>query len=135
MKPNNAMAQQEHEILNACALRFDGYKYREATGWDFQTALKKAIETSQLPGSNEEKLALFFMLQRWLMKWGGERERLNGATWKLFRSLFLELWSIPIPPEYSALHIDLGWPNKFNLSESVRVIQTIHDTTKYDAGT
>ena len=102
----------EDEILICCALRFDGYAYAEATGLILSEATDRLVADGVWPESREERLAVFFALQRYLGKWGGEREPSNGKCWRVFRTLFLDLHDAEIPERYrKAEYVDDMGPN------------------------
>src|SRR3954447_14326883 len=82
--PFEGESLEESEILTCCALRFDGWAYSEATGLDFPEATKRVVQDGAWPESREERLAVFFALQRHLFKWGGEYEPTNGKFWRVF---------------------------------------------------
>ena len=65
--------EAESECLMVCALRFDGYGYIDATGYDLWPDQNVAIEEGRLPERPEERMAQFFALQRALGKFGLER--------------------------------------------------------------
>jgi len=88
------------DALNHAALRFDGYQYIQDTGFDHRRAVKTYDRDDVLPESQLDRLCLFFILQRYLMKWGGERLGLDSVEWKLFLLLFLELCEAEIPEKY-----------------------------------
>jgi hypothetical protein len=84
-----SVSLEEDEILICCALRFDGYKYREMAGFDEEPPLREFFRTGRWSLTPLEQMTTFFMLQRGLYKWGLEYEPRNGRYWKAFRSLFL----------------------------------------------
>src|SRR6478672_8545134 len=59
----------EDDILSCCALRFDGWKFREATGFNHVRAIDRFFETGWWPPSEYKRLASFFLLQRGLCTW------------------------------------------------------------------
>lgn len=61
---------REDDVLIHCALRFDGWKYKEATGFDHFQALDCYWETGEWALQPEEQLCMFFLLQRGLYKYG-----------------------------------------------------------------
>lgn len=91
----------EDEVLTACALRFDGYKFVET---NTHPGLEKYLHTPstsfELHPNDHFNLARFFFLQRYLYKWGGEYARLEDREHLLFRFLFLHVYRLEIPPEY-----------------------------------
>lgn len=76
-------------MLMYCALRFDGYRYQQETDFDYQTALSIYMSTGDWSPLNElEQLTVFFMLQRYLYKWGGDYLADYSPEWCGFRDLF-----------------------------------------------
>lgn len=125
----------EHNILTVAALRFDGYRYRDETQFDYKSAIQKFFTHDVLPDTPCDQMCLFFLLQRMLMKWGGEREPLNGKYWKLFRELFLKVAPIHIPSQYQDnVHGYIEeWQRDYlpHLKEIYALIYSIHKTTHY----
>lgn len=63
---------KEAEILCAWALRFDGYAYQQETNLDSGNFMERYFKGYSLDWARpRERQAMFFLLQRWLMKWGG----------------------------------------------------------------
>ena len=126
---------QEDDILIACALRFDGYKYREMAGFDEEKPLQRFFETSRWDLTPLEQMTTFFILQRGLYKWGLEHEPRDGRYWKAFRTLFLLSYGHRIPHAFRPTDPDLyaRWKYRFvpRLAECVAVVRRVHDTTEY----
>lgn len=117
------------EILIHCALRFDGYKYKEASGFQARPALDRYLETGKWDLSIFEKMAVFFSLQRGLYKWGLERTEQDHPYRVAFRELFFELARLPVPPDYELS----GWIEKWHdryadrVDECIACVQKVHD--------
>ena len=126
--------KHEDEVLICCALRFDGWKFIKDTGFAYEVALERFWATGQWELTPEEQLALFFMLQRGLYKWGLEREPRRGKYWRAFRSLFLEVYGYAIPDPYQHPQYLAEWAQRFEptLPEWVNLVQHLHETTIYD---
>lgn len=79
-------------------------------------------------------MALFFFLQRFLMKWGGEYEPPNGRYWRAFRNLFLITNQYEIPERYRNGEYYLTWEREYlpKREEQVAYIASIHKSTSYD---
>jgi hypothetical protein len=126
---------EEDGILIACALRFDGYKYREMAGFDEERPLQRFFETGRWDLSPLEQMTTFFILQRGLYKWGLEHEPRDGRYWKAFRSLFLLSYGHRIPHAFRPTDPDLyaRWKYRFvpRLAECVSVVRRIHESTTY----
>ena len=95
----------EDEILTACALRFDGYIFRETNKRRGLNNYKKAPLTSfELHPYDLFNQTRFFFLQRYLYKWGGRIYPLGrpGAS----------AVSIPVPaclPSGNSTGMPHGW--------------------------
>ncbi|BAY14154.1 hypothetical protein [Calothrix sp. NIES-2098] len=88
------------DTLNTCALRFDGYKYLQRTGFDPSKAIDNYFSSQKWDLQPLEKLTAFFLLQRALNKWDLVNEPRDGQFWKAFESLFNECKEMEIPEEY-----------------------------------
>ncbi len=91
------------------ALRFDGYAFRDATGFDDHAAFERARDEGPDGLTLEQRFALLFLLQRYLYKWGGERLSRSGPEWRLFRRLFVELAPQDAPERYRVDDYDRRW--------------------------
>lgn len=107
----------EDAILCACALRFDGYKHQQVTG--------RKIEQMEIPQDTADQMQMFFMLQRYLYKWGGEMEPHDGETFQTFRKLFLLLSREPVPVEYQMGEYYQAWIENFEpfLAQVEKVVE------------
>lgn len=75
---------QERQILNACALRFDGYKYQEEKSYDQRAATENFFECGQWELEPFEKLTTFFLLQRGLNNGiCSMKRKIANITWHL----------------------------------------------------
>ncbi len=128
-------ADRERDILTCCALRFDGYKYIEVSGFDANDAVEVALRGGPLPANPLERFAVFFLLQRYLFKWGGERQPADGRHWRLFRELFLSVADQRVPVEFrpSDDHHRLRWRHHYRLRlrETIGFVRDIHERTGY----
>ncbi len=126
---------EEDDILIACALRFDGYKYREMAGFDEEKPLRQFFKTGRWNASPAEQMTTFFILQRGLYKWGLENEPRDGKYWKAFRSLFLLSHGHRVPHAFRPRDLDLytKWKLRFvpRLAEVVAFVREIHERTAY----
>lgn len=127
------MRFDESEIISACALRFDGYKYLEETGFDVDEALAYFFLTGGWNIRPIEQLAVFFILQR-AFRQNLEYEPENGRYWRAFRQLFLEVCEFNVSEHYRHPTCYRRWEEKFEpyLSESVKLIGKIHKNMLYD---
>lgn len=120
----------EGDVLTTCALRFNGYRYAEETGFAYEPAVRRFARTGEWGLTTLEKLTVFFLLQRSLLKWS--YEPLDGQHWRAFRSLFLELAREKVPPEYQDRWLE-DWKRCFEprLDEVVSFLRAIHEGTVY----
>lgn len=125
--------KSEDDILIACALRFHGYNYQDTHPFDHQRALDHFITDNEWDISQTEQLAVFFLLQRFLYKWGGEQLPKNSREWKAFRSLFLITHAYDIPAEYRHQDYYTSWERDYQPYQNAYVarVRHIHETTDY----
>jgi|CXWK01.1.fsa_nt_gi hypothetical protein len=105
--------EAESECLMVCALRFDGYGYIDATGYDLWPDQNVAIEEGRLPERPEERMAQFFALQRALGKFGLERATPWSKYYRAYRQLFLSTYSLDIPDPYHERGYYARWATRF----------------------
>jgi hypothetical protein len=135
------LERNEDDVLIACALRFDGYRYGEQTGfchgpdgWELEEAGRRLLTDGPGALAPEEQLTLFFLLQRFLYKWGGEYEPRHGWYWRLFRSLYLLVYDYPVAAEYRHGEYTDRWDAEYRprLGECVALVRRMHEQTQYD---
>jgi hypothetical protein len=109
------------EAQIACALRFQGYEYVRANfeqvegviGTGFSTLIQPVVESFTLHQRQEDNFAAFFGLQRHLFKWGGEYLTLYADEHVAFDFLFLHLYRLEPPPQYSNDEYVSRWERDF----------------------
>jgi hypothetical protein len=82
-----------------------------------------------------DKLALFFLLQRYLGKWGGERLTQRSIEWKAFRQLFLDTADVEVPEAFKPREWDTQkWEYRIKprLWECVETVAAVHAKTRYN---
>jgi hypothetical protein len=123
----------EDDILIACALRFDGYGYLQDHPLDHDQAVRSFCQTGEWRISPAQQLTVFFLLQRFLYKWGGETLLKTSATWRAFRSLFLLVCEYEIPEQYRQCHYYEEWVERYvpALADHAGVVRGIHEGTDY----
>ena len=125
---------EECQILVYAALRFDGYAFAEATGFDWNEwgPQRYAAEGNQL--APLEVLALFFASQRFLSKWGGETLPDTHPYWWKYRELFLRAVDTQVPIEYRHGEWWLEWKLRYEprCDECVEIVAATHRRTTYD---
>jgi hypothetical protein len=131
LAPSGGEGLREDDVLICCALRFDGYAYAEATGLTFPEATDRLVDDDVWPEGREERLAVFFALQRYLYKWGGEYEPREGKCWRVFRTLFLDLHDAEIPARFRLAEYAEKW-DRMDHDRAVAVVRRIHEMTAYD---
>lgn len=142
MNPDQAHFEvpfSEMEIMTDYALRFDGYGYVDATGFDYiKDEQGREYEdafaaTGEFPEDPEQRMCILFMLQRFLGKWGGERSPHDAKYWRMFRHLFLQTAHLDVRPEYRHEGYYRSWAarDEDERNRDVQTIRQIHDTTRY----
>lgn len=123
----------EHEVIGACALRFDGYKYRDETGIDVDSILDKFFETGDWDASEIELLATFALLQR-AFRGGLEYEPEEGRYNRAFVELFLKTCRFEVPEPYRHAGGYEEWQKNFapSLERLVKRVKEIHEVRHYD---
>ena len=122
------------DILIACALRFDGYKYIKDTGFGVDTAIDEYMETETWDRPDDEKLCMFFILQRSLCKWSLVYEPQHGRYWRLFREMFFDVVQLDIPQDYSNSEWLSTWNERYaaQRDKAIACVRRKHQRTKYD---
>ncbi len=93
-----------HDITKAqtiCALRFQGYEYKKSRGVSsggepvkgFAELIAPVVNELTLHSSRNDNFAVFFGLQRYLHKWGGESLTKYSEEHIAYDFLFLHLYS------------------------------------------
>lgn len=120
----------EHAILTAWALRFDGYTYDEL----HKDQVAPFITQGIIADDPMLQLTHFFMLQRYLFKWGGDRSPVHGREWRLFRTLFLKVANYDIHLAYRHPFHYRDWLLNYEpcRSQCVDIVRRIHATIPYD---
>ena len=104
--------------LTVAALRFDGYKYEHSRfggvasgrpGHGLSQLSEAVITTGRLHPEDADNFGAFFILQRWLCKWGGEQLGLESPDWQAFAKLFLHLRDKECPQEF----VSPEWAGQF----------------------
>lgn len=105
--------EAESECLSHAALRFDGYRYMETTGYELWHDQNMAIEEGRLPERTEERLTQLFALQRALHKFGLERATPWSKYYRAYRRLFLSTYSDDVPEPYRDPAYYARWATRF----------------------
>ena len=130
---SDTIREAESECLMVCALRFDGHKYMEATGYTLWPDQDAAIEEGCLPEHVEERMAQFFALQRALSKWGLERAMPWSKYYRAYRHLFLSVYDSEVSEPYRALGYYLRWSVRFapHRAAYADLVRRIDGATEY----
>jgi hypothetical protein len=109
--------ETEEHAIGACALRFDGYAYWETRYRDF--GHKDASNPGEVSGmvvkdrcffeDDLDNLLAFFLLQRYLGKWGGEGLSESSNEFITFILLFLHCYRLEIPDRFRAEPYYTDW--------------------------
>ena len=86
------------EAMLVCALRFDGYSYLEVVHPKLskETNFSPLVETLSFHGDLNDNFAVFFALQSYLHKWGGECLTKYSREHWAYDHLFLMLYRQPV---------------------------------------
>ncbi|MBA2436349.1 MAG: hypothetical protein H0V54_14935 [Chthoniobacterales bacterium] len=130
---------KECEILMRWALRFDGEKYRQNTGFKPGEFAERFFVTWTLTWADPlDCLAAFYLWQRFLMKWGGERLPSSNRHWGLFRALFLHTARMDVPERYQGGDDWNGecyriWRRDWgqHVEEHLEIVCKIHEGKRY----
>lgn len=101
--------------LSVSALRFDGYKYEQSRFSGIGpgvglSQLSHAVKTTgRMHAGEADNFGAFFILQRWLCKWGGEQLGFDSPDWQAFAKLFLHLLDKECPHEF----VSREWAEQF----------------------
>jgi hypothetical protein len=129
--------QREAEIVTACALRFDGYRYAQAHGltdpedeWDFTGFIRSFLNDPDLDLARGHLHCALFLLQRAYIKEGWLRWDSHEA-W-VIRELFQALCRDDVPEEYRNEEYCGEWERNYrpNLSPHLEFVRQRHDQTK-----
>jgi hypothetical protein len=103
-----------------CALRFEGYEYEEQLsgkgaggGGGLSALAEPIIETLTLHNNQNHNFAAFFILQRFLAKWGGETLPESSKEHIAYDFLFLHLYRIDPPEPFRHEDYCLEWQQEF----------------------
>ncbi|MBW4686578.1 MAG: hypothetical protein KME40_16090 [Komarekiella atlantica HA4396-MV6] len=104
---------RDDDILTACALRFDGWKYQQETKFDVRIAIDSFFASQKWELQPLKKLATFFLLQRSLYKYDLQYEPNDRKFYKAFRTLFFECVDLDIPVEYQIQEYYKNWESQY----------------------
>jgi hypothetical protein len=130
--------QREAEIVTACALRFDGYRYAQARGLtnpedelDFTGFIRSFLNDPDLDLPRGHLHCALFLLQRAYLKesW----LRWNSHEAKVIRELFLALCRDDVPEEYRNEGYCEEWGRRYKpeLWRHLQFVQQRHEQAKY----
>jgi hypothetical protein len=122
------------EVVTSCTLRFDGHKYVEVTGFDVKAGIDAYMKTEAWDRPDEEKLAIFYILQRCLCKWSLVYEPQHGRYWRLFREMFFDVVELEIPQAYNNNEWLSRWNERYasQRDKAIACVRRKHQRTKYD---
>ncbi len=112
------------EVQIVCALRFLGWEYEQAVikkresanGEGLLSVIEPIVKTMTFHDCQEDNFAAFFGLQRFLFKWGGEHQTKYSADHLAFDLLFLHLYRLDPPAEFSNRDYVSRWNETFKAS-------------------
>lgn len=106
-------------VLTACALRFDGYAFESflhrtnAPLKELFDIVEPIIKSRTLYPDQNYNFAAFFALQRGLSKWGGEHLTIYSDDHIAYDFLFLHLYRLTPPAEFSSPNYLKRWETDF----------------------
>lgn len=117
VEPREMDAYRVMEIIDYCALRFDGYTYLETAQREnmlpkdigFPELNKPIIEDHAFYSDSNRNAAVFFALQRFLGKWGGEQLPESSPERIAFKLLYLRLYKEDTSGIYRHEEFDEKW--------------------------
>ncbi|MBN1641866.1 MAG: hypothetical protein JXA09_11590 [Anaerolineae bacterium] len=123
----------EVDVLIVCALRFDGYRYVDQVLDGNNEAIRRYIDRAEVPPDPLMQMATFFHLQRFLMKWGGEQLSHSGPTWRLFRTLCLQVADYPVPLQFQQWEYYPHWLHNYEpcREQAIEAVRRVHEATQY----
>lgn len=134
MNPDLQYTGEERQLITTCALRFDGYEYVQNRKFDHLAAFRTIEQTGDLaPFEQHQLLALFFMLQRYLHKGGGEMLSERSPEWRIYRELFFRCCRASIPKAYRVEPYYTEWERNYapRLEECIALVRRIHESIDY----
>lgn len=134
MNPTDHEPRSEDDILIACALRFDGPKYVDKRNFDHIAAFRTIKQTGDLaPFERLQQLTLFYMLQRYLYKWGGEMLSHRSPEWRTFRELFFLCCRAKIPKAYRFEPYYTEWERTYapQIDDCTALVRRTHQSIDY----
>lgn len=130
----HAIQDYEAEILSACALRFDGYKYAQYNNKDLEYYYTTVGNFEDQPDFDLPvdvlQCILFFMQRRYLkerwLEW-------DSTQAKAIRMLFLKLCEKDIPVEFRLDDCYFDWMNLYikDLKQHIEFVEMRHAHTQY----
>ena len=101
--PTGVPDEEVDAALMAFALRFDGDSYAESRGGGeiLGKWTNRFVATLRMADQPNKNHSAFFMLQRYLSKWGGEMLSDESREHLAFRLLFLHLYREKVPRRFS----------------------------------
>lgn len=96
-----------------CALRFDGDRYLESAGESSERNVEAFVSTLTFPPELLQNLAIFYSLQRYLGKWGGEYDLSTSRAARAYLRLFFHLYSVAVPARFQNLEYCREWACTF----------------------
>lgn len=131
----NKESIDEWMILARYALIFDGYSYRDRTGFNLQEGLSRLETHGDFSlFSDLELRAIMFWIQRVLRHEEEYKQVLtNTPTFKVYRELFLRLAPLKIPDEYRGFY-GSGTLNPADdpfMPDKIATVRAFHESTHY----
>lgn len=125
---------EERDVMDKCALRFSGYLYQHRVHGESHSVLDGYLQDEIVPQDPLDQMLVFFLMQRYLMKWGGEHEPPNGKKWRLFREMFFRVVDRPVPLDYQMPEYYRDWLLNYEpcRDRAIQAVRKVHESTEYD---
>jgi hypothetical protein len=126
-----AHADRHQYVIEACALRFDGYMYSDtrpelqANNWWLYDLAQQFVETDTLYANPMENWAAFFSLQRRL----GRATIVEARDQRAFLKLFLHLYREPTPAAFIKAEYQQQWEH-YDSAQLAATVQWAHKESK-----
>jgi hypothetical protein len=127
----------EDDILIYSAMRIDGYRYRDEVKFAPEPIVEAYKRGERYQDATDlDLLATFFLLQRFLYKWGGDSLPRTSLVWRAFRQLFLDTCDVEVPERYRTAEWESRW--LYNILPRIdayrSMIEKTHVQTNYFEG-
>ena len=107
-----------------CSRRFDGWKFKEKTGFDAWKALSALTRGENPELSVDEKMDVFFFIERsWYWAWNMANIPIEQVL--VYETLFFELCELDVNPDYRKTYYCEPWDTYYKprLAEVKQIVR------------